>query len=122
MSQYTFTTTVSGKTSTVMTGFCPKTATFFGAIYDDGMDMQPVKRSKPLATEAALFNQLDTWGVGVPQKIEDAIFSDVTDWNHGEFDLMKFNRKIVDFGYQKSPEPKMAVKKSNGRVYRKRGH
>lgn len=120
MSQYTFNTHLSGKPSTVVTGFCPKTATFYGAIHNGGIETVPVKKSKPLPTETALFNQLDSWGVAIPKKVEEAIYSDVTDWNHGEFDLMKFNRKIEDFGYQSSPGPMTATKNQNARIEKQR--
>lgn len=100
MSQYTFTTHIDSQLSTVMTGFCARTKTFYSQIFGEDLSGQPLKASKPLPDETALFYQLERWGVYVPSDLENAIDGDLTDWNYGGVDLKTFNRKFEDFGYQ----------------------
>lgn len=106
MSQYTFSTTVCGLPTVVLTGFCARSASFFGMLFEGSLETDPVKKSKPLSNAAALFTQLDAWGVAVPQALEEAIDGDIADWNHGSGDLRLFGRKAEHFGYIPPVKPK----------------
>lgn len=119
MSQYTFTTHIENQLSTVMTGFCARTATFYSKIFGEDLGAQPLKISKPLPDETALFFQLERWGVFVPSDLEAAIDGDLKDWNYGDGDMKIFNRKFEDFGYQLNHICKKQVNKFCGKPKKK---
>lgn len=118
MSQYTFTTHIEDQLSTVLTGFCARTATFYSKIFGEDLGAQPLKTSKPLPNEAALFYQLERWGVYVPSDLEIAIDGDLKDWNYGDGDMKTFNRKYEDFGYQLNQTCRKKAKSYCGKAKR----
>lgn len=119
MSQYTFTTHIDNQLLTVLTGFCARTATFYSQLFGADLGEEPRKASKPLPDETALYTQLERWGVYVPAALEEAIESDLKDWNYGDGDMKKFNRKIEDFGYQLNQACKKKVKNLYLRIKKK---
>ncbi|WP_131326258.1 hypothetical protein [Comamonas thiooxydans] len=119
MSQYTFTTHVQDQLSTVLTGFCSRTATFYSKLFGPDLSAVPLKISKPLPNETALFSQLEQWGICVPAALEQAIDDDLDDWNFGDGDLKAFTRKFEDFGYQLNHDCKTKGKRFSNRTMRK---
>lgn len=99
MSQYTFTTTANGAQSTVMSGFDPKNAVFFAMVFNGDLTEDPMLKAAHLTSERDLFDQIERWGIVIPECLEFAIESDVYDWNHGTGDLRLIGRKQGHLGH-----------------------